>query len=274
MENTVKFWGVRGSTPSPGPATARVGGNTSCVEVRLGGERIIIDGGTGLRALGSTMSGGPVVATIMFSHLHWDHIQGIPFFAPLYRPGSRLTMIGPVGLREALAQQMSCPSFPVSMDAFASSIRFVEIEAGESFTIGDVQVETAPLDHPGGAIGYRLSFGGSVVTHLCDHEAGRGTESAVLELARGADVLIHDAQYTPEEYPSKVGWGHSTYEQAARLATRSGARALLLTHHEPSRSDVELDEIERRARSCFAATTVAREGDVIVCGGCSVGEAA
>ncbi len=144
MKNTLRFWGVRGSLPSPGAATAGVGGNTSCVEIDLGGQRIIIDGGSGLRAFAAAGGGAPIEAMILFSHVHWDHIQGIPFFSPLYHPGSRVTMVGPAGLREALIMQMSRPTFPVTMDeVFAAEIDFQVVAPGDSFEIGDVEVMAA-----------------------------------------------------------------------------------------------------------------------------------
>jgi phosphoribosyl 1,2-cyclic phosphodiesterase len=266
MNDALRFWGVRGSTPAPGLATAVAGGNTSCVEVRLGGERIIVDGGTGLRAFGAAEAGRPMVITILFSHLHWDHIQGVPFFAPLFHPSSRVTMIGPRGLERALAAQMSMPSFPVGMDAFGATIEFIEIEPGDRFSIGEVEVETAALCHPGGAIGYRLAWGTRSVVHLSDHEptAAAAAGSGVLDLARDATVLVCDAQYTPEELPARRGWGHGTFEQAAELAWRAGAVELCLTHHDPTRTDAELVLLERRAALLFDRVSVAREGDVVV----------
>lgn len=272
MDSTIRFWGVRGSTPSPGASTTRVGGNTSCVEVRLGGEHIIIDAGTGLRALGAAEGGGPIHATILFSHVHWDHIQGIPFFAPLYHRESQITCIGPVGLREALDVQMSQPTFPIGMEAFGATIEFVEIEPGDQLAIGEVEVRTAALNHPGGAIGYRLTYGATTAVYLCDHEATDGVSNADIQnLAKDATVLICDAQYTPEEYQGKAGWGHGTFEHAVALAAQAGALSLYLTHHEPNRSDDDMEVLEERARGLFAALRIAREGDRVSCrvdGGC------
>lgn len=272
MDNTIRFWGVRGSTPSPGASTARVGGNTSCVDVRLGGEQIIIDAGTGLRALGSAEGGRPINATILFSHVHWDHIQGIPFFAPFYHRKSRITCIGPVGLREALEGQMSQPTFPIGMEVFGATIEFVEIEPEKRFTIGEVEVKTAALNHPGGAIGYRLSRGSTSVVYICDHETTEaGSSAAVRALAEDATVLICDAQYTPEEYTGRIGWGHSTFEQVVSMARSARVLSLYLTHHEPNRSDEEMEALELQARALFDRLFIAREGDVVSClvdGGC------
>ena len=261
MKGKVRFYGVRGSIATPGPDTRATGGNTSCVRVDLGGECIILDGGTGLRALGAEIGTRPLKATILFSHLHWDHIQGIPFFGPLYNPESRITLVGPPGLEEALQAQMSRPNFPVGMEVMGAKMKFVTIHPGDRIAVGSVKVETAELNHPGGAIGYRLSYAGRAVTYLCDNEHTEyGFGDELCDLARDADVLIYDAQYLPEEYPQKTGWGHSTFEVGARLAEAAGARQLVLTHHEPTRTDADVDAMECRARVRFEDTWAAREG--------------
>ena len=260
MKDKVKFFGVRGSIATPGLLTRATGGNTSCVRVDLGGECIILDGGTGLRALGAEIGNRPLQATILFSHLHWDHIQGIPFFGPLYNPKSRITLVGPEGLEEALQTQMSRPNFPVGMEVMGAKITFLTVYPGDGFAIGGVKIETAALNHPGGAIGYRLSRNGRVVAYLCDNEHTEyGFGDTLRDLARDADVLIYDAQYLPEEYPQKTGWGHSTYEVGAELARAARVRQLVLTHHEPTRSDAEVDAMESRARELFENTWAARE---------------
>lgn len=264
MTDTIRFWGVRGSIPTPGPATAGVGGNTSCVEVQLGGERIILDGGSGLRRLGLACGGAALRAHVLFGHLHWDHIQGVPFFGPLFHPDSRLHLMGPRGLHEALAAQMSPPSFPVGMQAFSARLSFETIAAGCRFEIGSVDVRTAPLRHPGGCIGYRLEHGGRAVVYACDTEhPAEGFDEPLLELASAADVLIYDAQYTPDEYPRRVGWGHSTFERGAALACCVGARTLLLSHHDPARTDEAVGALEREARERFSGARAAREGLVL-----------
>lgn len=259
--DTVRFWGVRGSIASPGRHTTGVGGNTSCVEVRLGGERILIDGGTGLRALSQAAGGAALRATLLFGHLHWDHIQGVPFFGPLFNPGSELRLLGPPGLEQALRGQMSGPVFPVGMEVFNADLALETVTAGDVLSIGAVTVRTAALCHPGGCIGYRLEHAGRAVVHVVDHEhQGFVIDPALRELARGADVLIHDAQYLPEEQPARRGWGHSTYEQAAALAIAAGVATLVLTHHDPTRDDAEVLRIEQRARRLFPGTWAAREG--------------
>jgi phosphoribosyl 1,2-cyclic phosphodiesterase len=268
MKDKVRFYGVRGSIATPGLQTRATGGNTSCVRVDLGGECIVLDGGTGLRALGAEIGNRPLKATILFSHLHWDHIQGIPFFGPLYNPESRITLVGPEGLEDALQAQMSRPNFPVGMEVMGAKIKFLTVYPGDAFAVGSVKVETAALNHPGGAIGYRLSRNGRTVAYLCDHEhTDYGFGDELRDLARDADLLIYDAQYLPEEYPQKTGWGHSTYEIGAELARAAGARRLVLTHHEPSRSDAEVDSMECRVRVMFNNAWAAREGGEFELGG-------
>jgi phosphoribosyl 1,2-cyclic phosphodiesterase len=260
MNATVRFFGVRGSIPTPGSTTVRVGGNTACVAVQLGDQLVILDGGSGLRQLGAT-AGAPLEATLLFGHLHWDHIQGVPFFGPVFNPGSRLTLAGPVGLREALAAQMSRPTFPVTLDQLPAQLRFETHAADERWAVGEVQVTTAPLRHPGGGLAYRLERDGLAITYVCDTEAGaEGPDPAHVALARDVDLLIHDAQYLPEEYPAKVGWGHSTFATAAALAAAAGARRLVLTHHDPTRDDLGVARLERRARRLFPEAIAAREG--------------
>lgn len=257
----VRFWGVRGSIPSPGPRTSAVGGNTTCVEVSLGGQRIIIDGGSGLRQLGAARGGRPLAATLLFTHLHWDHIQGLPFFAPLYDARSELTLLGPAGLAEALEQQMSKPTFPVGTDVFAANWNARTMQTDAPFALGDVQVSTIALRHPGGCIGYALECDGRRLVHCCDYEhAAQGLDADVVDFAQGADVLIYDAQYLPEEYPRRRGWGHSTWEQGVELARAAAVSQLVLTHHDPNRDDAGVLEIEQRTRRCFSDSWAAREG--------------
>jgi len=258
----LRLWGVRGSVPTPGPRTALVGGNTACIEIQLAGERLLLDAGTGLRQLGLAQQGAPIAATLLFSHLHWDHIQGLPFCVPLYHPASEVRLVGPVGLKEALARQMSRPSFPVGLDVLGARITYEETAPGAQLAVGAVTVQTTLLDHPGGAIGYRLAGNGCAVVYACDVELRPGAEidGQLRALAYQADVLIVDAQYLPDELPAKRGWGHSSYEQAAQLARAAEVRTLLLTHHDPQRDDAAVLALEQRARSLFAETWAAREG--------------
>jgi phosphoribosyl 1,2-cyclic phosphodiesterase len=269
----IQFHGVRGSLASPSATTAGVGGNTSCVEVTAGEQRIVFDAGTGIRNLGERlMQTGPSHTTILLSHLHWDHIQGLPFFTPLYVPGNRIdVMSGPNGymsLREALKKQMCPPFFPVSVEDVAPQLCVRDLAPTERFNIGDLRVTTARLNHPDPVYGYRLDFAGRSVVYATDTEHYSCVDPTLLRLAEGADVLIYDAQYTPEEYsgeegPAKVGWGHSTFAAAAELARLAGVGQLVLFHHDPKRDDQAVLEVERRARLLFPETDAAREGMII-----------
>ena len=270
----VRFWGTRGSIATPGPGTVRFGGNTSCVEVTTAsGACFILDCGTGVRALGAALMAAasqPVTATILLSHTHWDHIQGFPFFAPLFIPGNRVTVCGPEGsgksLREVLSGQMEFTYFPVEIDQLPAAITFRELGEGVHEFEG-IRVVAQFLHHPAMTLGYRIEADGAAVVYLCDHEPFSETlwhdhpgashaESIVHEGDRrharfmaGADLVIHDAQYTPEEYPAKKNWGHSTFEYAVSLAAAAGVRHLALTHHDPFHDDAFVAGIEERARA-------------------------
>lgn len=269
----VRFHGVRGSLASPSAPTSHVGGNTSCVEVLADDLRIVFDAGTGIRSLGDELlQSGSSHTVVLLSHLHWDHIQGLPFFAPLYVPGNRVdVMSGPngfMGLRDALKKQMSPPFFPVSIEDVATQLCVRDLGPGERFNLGNVRVTTARLNHPDPVYGYRLDFAGRSVVYATDTEHYACVDPRLRALAEGADLLIYDAQYTPEEYsgdagPAKVGWGHSTYAAAAELARSAGVGQLLLFHHDPRRSDDGVVDIERRCRALFPMTSAAREGMVI-----------
>ncbi len=266
----IKFWGVRGSIASPGPETAGVGGNTSCVELHLGTARIVFDAGTGIRKLGDAMlAEGSSEATILLSHLHWDHIQGLPFFVPAYLPSTKLEIVGSAhgvsSLGDALARQMSAPVFPVRHEDLGAQIALREVKAGQSFEVAGARVRTAKLNHPGGVLAYRVEHEGRSVVYATDTEHYACVDPVLKTLAEGADVLIYDAQYTPEEYSgasgrSRVGWGHSTYVAAAEIARAAGVRKLVLFHHDPQRTDAGVADVERRTRELFAQTIAAREG--------------
>lgn len=266
----ITFFGVRGSIASPGPETAGVGGNTSCVEVVCGGERIILDAGTGLRKLGDRMMAeGSLEATMLLSHQHWDHIQGIPFFVPAYIPTARLRIYGGVNgvmsLRETLEHQMTAPVFPVRLDELGAQIDLCEVRSGHSFSVGGARVKAIKVNHPGGCFAYRIDFEGKSVVYATDTEHYACVDPALRALAQGADVLIYDSQYTPEEYRgdagrSKVGWGHSTYVAGAELARSAGVGQYVLFHHDPSRNDAKVAEIEARAQVLFPESVAAREG--------------
>lgn len=264
----VRFWGVRGSIATAGRATAEVGGNTSCVEVRAGEALVILDAGTGLRALGGALGAGPLRAHLLFSHLHWDHIQGFPFFAPAYAPGNTLTLYAPErcvpggDVRAAFAAQMRAPHFPVGLEAMRAELRFRAVAAGAELRLGDLAVRAAAARHPNGCLAYRLAAGGRSVVYATDteHDPGGALDPELLELARGADVLIYDAQYTAAEHAARRGWGHSTAEEGARLAAAAGVGRLVLFHHDPAHDDAAVARIEAATRGLFPATVAAREG--------------
>lgn len=279
----IHFHGVRGSLASPGVHTARVGGNTSCVEVNAGSTRIVLDAGTGLRDLGERLlQGGSETrrkTSILLSHVHWDHIQGLPFFTPIYVPGWEIDVIsGPNGvmpLEEVLRRQMSPPFFPVAFDNLSSRVRAVDARPGRTFPVGpagDVAVTMARLNHPDPVYGYRIEWNGRSVVYATDTEHYSCVDPTLRKLAEGADLLIYDAQYTPEEYrgetgAARVGWGHSTFEAATELARAAGVGTLVLFHHDPRRADDEVAELEARARALFPGTLAAREGVTIAVGG-------
>ncbi len=265
----IRFWGVRGSIASPGPETAEVGGNTSCVEVICGGTRIVLDAGTGLRDLGNELlrNGDSLAMTMLLSHYHWDHIQGLPFFVPVYLKATELSIIGaPSGVlsvKETLERQMSAPVFPVRFDQVGARVSTREVEPGDTFDVGEARVTVARGNHPGGVVAYRIDHGGESVVYATDTEHYACVDPQLRKLAEGASVLIYDSQYVPEEYPAKLGWGHSTYVAATELAKSSGVSDLVLFHHDPSRKDAGVREIEGRAQALFANTMAAREGLVI-----------
>ncbi len=270
----VRFWGVRGSIASPGASTAQVGGNTSCVEVRCGGQRLILDAGTGLRALGDSLLAEkqPIDAALLLSHFHWDHIQGLPFFVPAYLPSTKLTIVGSSdgrhSLRDKLSRQMTEPHFPVQLDDLSAELGYREARPNQALEIGDVRVKVARLNHPGGVFAYRIEHAGRSIVYATDTEHYACVDPVLKSLAEGADLLIYDAQYTPEEYRgdggrSKVGWGHSTYVAGVEVARAAGVRKLVLFHHDPQRTDEGVARIESLGREMFADTVAAREGMTI-----------
>jgi phosphoribosyl 1,2-cyclic phosphodiesterase len=277
----ITFWGVRGSIATAGPEVARFGGNTTCIEVRAGADRIVFDAGTGLRALGDKLNeeasvlGRAPRATFFFTHLHWDHIQGFPFFAPAFRPDVELELYGPIGapdersealgIQDALERQMRPPSFPVPLAAMASKKVFRTVKAGDVHQIGGFTIRALALDHPQGVLGYRVEAGGRSMCFATDTELGKGdTDDALIQLARGVDLLVCDAQYTEAEYagkngPCRRGWGHSTYVAASKVAKAADAARLALFHHDPSHDDAMVEAMEADAQTIFPSAFAARE---------------
>lgn len=272
----IRFWGVRGSIAVSGARYTRTGGNTTCVEFEHDGERLILDGGTGLRALGERIGYRPLAATLLFTHLHWDHIQGVPFFTPAFHPESRLTLAGvprATGtVREALSAQMRPPTFPVTLDRLVGARHFVDVPRTGPLEFGPFRVTPLEQDHPDGVVAYRIEAGGRVAVFAtdCEHRGGAGDVSdsarAMAAFAEGADVLIHDAQYTEDEYfgrggPPRLGWGHSTVDDAVAVARRADCGRLVLFHHDPGRDDAGVDALEAHARRRLPGAVAAREGE-------------
>jgi phosphoribosyl 1,2-cyclic phosphodiesterase len=277
-EFSVHFWGVRGSIATPGVGTVRYGGNTPCVEMRCHGKRIIMDGGTGIRFLGEhLLQETPVKAHIFFTHSHWDHIQGFPFFRPAFVKSNSFDIYGRIApngatFEERLEDQMLHPNFPVPLRVMGSTMKFHDVEIGEKIDLGDgVTVETGMLNHPGEATGYRVAWGNQAAVYATDTEhLSSGIDQNLVNLARNADVLILDATYSDEQYFSesapKVGWGHSTWQEAVKVAKAAKVKTLVIYHHDPLHDDDYLDEVGRKVREKFAGAVMAREGMILSLG--------
>ena len=298
----IKLWGTRGSIPVPGPATVKYGGNTSCIELRFGEKDrlVVIDAGTGIRLLGNDvvkkdLARGPVKADIFLTHTHWDHILGFPFFTPIFIKGTELNLYGPVtyeevSLEKVIGDQLQYRYFPVKQSDLAAQINYITLSEGR-LDLGDgMQLQTKYLNHPCLCLGYRFEFGGKTFCTVYDHEpftnlfptdpadpgydavmadegeiVAREENERVQDFYRGADLLIHDCQYTREEYlSSKVGWGHSTFEYAVESAQEAEVKKLVLAHHDPMRTDAQLDELAEYCQSLKEGSAmevvIAREG--------------
>jgi len=271
----IRFWGVRGSIPSPGPATVKYGGNTTCIEVRTdAGELIILDAGTGIFPLAQSLySEFPLTAHIFNTHTHWDHIQGLPFFVPFFVPGNRVKIYGaddPVskkGISEILTTQLQYRFFPIREAELKADIEYFTLSSDEKSTVGDATITPVVMNHPVINFGYRIDCNGKSVFFTGDHEPWRNIHSkdhedyaeyremieqknkAVLDVIQGVDVLIADSSYTPDEYMQKIGWGHGTFDTSIQLAKKAKAKSLYFTHHEPTRSDNALEAVYNEALS-------------------------
>jgi phosphoribosyl 1,2-cyclic phosphodiesterase len=266
---SVRFWGVRGSIACPGPTTSHYGGNTSCVEVRCGSNTLIFDAGTGIRALGNALVRETHTPDydIFLSHGHIDHVVGLPFFAPLFVTGQLVRVwagnLRPTGgVHEAVRKLMSFPLFPLQVDALHAEIEFHDFDAGDVLNPHpDVTLRTAALHHPGGAIGYRIEYGGRSIAYVTDIELGDGPlDPAVLALTKDAGLLILDTTYTNEELPTHAGWGHSSWQQGIRLANAARVGQLCLFHHDPEHEDAFMHQIKADAAAARPGTVVASEG--------------
>ena len=268
----LRFWGVRGSIPAPGPHSLAVGGNTTCVSLRSRDYLFVFDAGTGIRRLGEYLedeSRSKWRGSIFFSHYHWDHIQGLPFFVPARRVKNRFRLYGEskdgIDLEAILRQQMQEPYFPITMDDAKALVNFEAlrpnqvIEPFPGFTL-----RTVRLNHPNDALGYRLETMDGSLCVITDHEhPADGLDESVVEFARGASVLVHEAQYTPEEKAGpKSGWGHSSWRDAVLTAKEADVEIVYISHHDPDRSDAELFQILSAARKIFPQTEIATESTV------------
>jgi phosphoribosyl 1,2-cyclic phosphodiesterase len=269
----VTFWGVRGSVPSPGPSTVEIGGNTSCVEVRVANQIVIFDGGTGLRLLGEKLlAEGPITAHIFFSHVHWDHIQGFPFFTPAFIKGNSFHLYGGKNvsrtLEETLAGQMDFPNFPVTLREMGSTMSFRDLHENEEVLLADgrVRIYGVSGNHPNGVFAYRVEHAGRTLVYATDTEHYAVHDPNIVQLARNSDVFIYDSQYTPEEYSGeggrrpKVGWGHSTMIEGAQISKLANVGRYVLFHHDPTQSDQAVRDKERRARAVYPDSVAACEG--------------
>ncbi len=265
----VRFWGVRGSIPCPGQETLHYGGNTSCVEVRAGGQVLILDAGSGLQPFGQHLRNeGSINADLLLSHLHYDHILGLPFFAPAYDAASQLRVWAGncgTGLEAALQQFLQPPFFPVPLQHLKARFSFRDFTCGDTLQLSpSVSVLTCSLNHPDGATGYRIQYDGKALCYVTDTEhPAQGVDSAVVQLIRNADIVIYDATYNNSDYPGHQGWGHSTWEAGLALCEAAGARRLVVFHHAPERSDSELQNLDTELQRLRPGSVVAREGLVL-----------
>ncbi len=268
MTLKLKFWGVRGSIACATPEHMKYGGNTSCIEVQAGDHCFVMDAGTGIRSFGTQLMGeGRCVSHMLFTHTHWDHINGFPFFVPAYSPAKSFTiMAGHLkdegGIQDVLSTQMHNPVFPVPLDAMQAELDYQDFEAGESFDLfDDVKIRTAPLNHPNGATGYRIEHGGKSAVYITDTEHVPGSpDQNILGLIDGADVVIYDSTYTEEEFPAKINWGHSTWNEGMRLCEEAKAKRFGVFHHDPEHTDDFMDKMSVEVEDAREGNFVCREG--------------
>lgn len=267
-EFSVTFWGVRGSIACPGPDYVRYGGNTPCLEVRAKGRRLIFDAGSGLRPLGEELVNGEALDIDLYlTHTHVDHIQGLPFFRPIFGAGNRVRiwaghLTQGFTLRDVLCRYMAAPLFPVPPEIFAADVSYHDFSVGSVLKPAPgLSILTTPLNHPNGATAYRVECDGKSICYVTDteHVEGRPDEN-VLRLIKEADLFIYDTSYSQEEYEKYRGWGHSTWQEAVRLADMAGVKKLVLFHHDPSHKDPQMDEIAAAAAKLRPGTVAAREG--------------
>lgn len=260
----LKLWGVRGSLPAPGTQTKVFGGNTSCIEVRCGEEIFIFDAGSGIRELGlDLLKSMPVKARIFFTHYHWDHISGFPFFVPAYIPGNEFHIYGESKRRRSpkkiLSGQMVFPYFPVTLSSMRAKLVFNTVKVGATLKFGNVTIKTHRLNHPFEAMGYKIDYKDSSVAYITDYEHFDQEDTSLIEFVKGADAMIYDSAFNEAEYVTKQGWGHSTWEQGVKLAKAGQVKSLIISHHEPTHDDSHMEKVEKEAKEVFPNSIVARE---------------
>ena len=266
----VQFWGVRGSIAVSGERFIQVGGNTTCLVIEHDREYLIIDGGTGLKAFGDSLAGQPLDATLLFTHVHWDHIQGLPFFSPAFHPLSNIKVRGISRdgwqFKDILSLQMTPPTFPVKIDVLAGIKEIGNYETDKEYHHGCFTVRALEQKHPDGVVIYSVEAGGKKVVFATDVEHGnQPVDQEMINFCQGADLLIHDAQYLEDEYlglsgPPRKGWGHCMWKEAVEVALLAQVKNLALFHHDPSRSDEDVEKIEKQAQTLFSSAFAAREG--------------
>ena len=272
MPLRIKFWGVRGSIACASPEYMKYGGNTSCIEVQAGEHHFTLDSGTGIRNYSKVVLDNDICNTVLLlTHTHWDHINGFPFFTPAYDPKRSIKiMAGHLkkqgGIQNVLSMQMNNPMFPVPLEAMQANLTFEDFEAGENFELfGSVKVSTAPLNHPNGATGYRIDHKGKSVVYVTDTEHIPGKpDQNILGLIEGADLVIYDSTYTEAEFPTKIGWGHSTWNEGVRLCRAANVKRMAIFHHDPDHTDDIMDKIATEGKAEWDGAFVCREGQEII----------
>jgi phosphoribosyl 1,2-cyclic phosphodiesterase len=267
----LKYYGTRGSLPVPGKDTVKYGGNTACVKITVGSTLIVLDGGSGLRVLGNELlqgdfGNGSGVAHIFFTHAHWDHISGFPFFLPAYIKGNRLILYGnrdsDSSIKQILSQQQNYVNFPIRLEDMSSSLEFVELSEGQEVCCSEAIISCLALSHrhPSGSFSYRINFNSKKIVYISDYEHQDKMDLKLVEFIKNADLIIYDAMFTPDEYKRKKGWGHSTYLEGIKIAKAAHVKQLHLFHFNPEHSDQFIDKTEKKAQKLFPHTYAAKEG--------------